>query len=385
MASTERNAEIWSTRLQREILALESKDDDPNKIELLPPFIKTIGHILNLEGGIAKVEFQIDVEVNVIREVEAEEEKEQQASTDNATGNDEREEEASKIDPAGDETPPKPEQQIDPVETETKKEDSVIILLLDASLYWKPDASNSEPPTSPQCYPFIKPLAILKNGSSLFSGGSTVENGDEIDIDLDWTPSIHLSDAVMNVALKIRECVKRGEPLHPAKRDYYDEGFSGSLLREAREAKESILETKKAVGAMFSTISAKSSTFAARSSKGFLKMGESLSTSLNELANVDERNDAAVEGPSPESPAEVKKKNKQVPEIGDDIDLSDEPWNHCIGMYSAKSIKRPKFVVAAMAKAPKDKEVRFISAVFVVPTISESSTLEIEARVGLYV
>ncbi|EJK47844.1 hypothetical protein THAOC_33412 [Thalassiosira oceanica] len=326
MASAERNAEIWSTRLQREILALESKDDGPNKIELLPPFIKTIGHILNLEGGIAKVEFQVDVEVNnEIREVESEEEAAEQAS---ATGNDE--EESSKTAPAGNESKTKPEQQNDHGETETKKEGSVIILVLDASLYWKPDASNSEPPTSPQCYPFIKPLAILKDGSSLFSGGSTVENGDEIDIDLDWTPSIHLSDAVMNVALKIRECVKRGEPLHPAKRVYHDEGFSGSLLREAREAKESILETKKAVGAMFSTISAKGSTFAAKSSKGFLKIGETLSTSLNELASVDERNDVGLEGPSPESPAEViTKKN------------------------------RPKFVVAAMAKAPKDKELPF--------------------------
>ena len=371
MASAERNAEIWSTRLQREILALESNDDGPNKIELLPPFIKTIGHIMNLEGGIAKVEFQVDVEVNDEEPESKEEALAEQASANKATGNDE--EESSKTTPAGNDSQTKPEQQSEPVEIEKKKEDSVIILVLDASLYWKPDALNSEPPASRQCYPFVKPLAILKRGSSLFSGGSTVENGDEIDIDLDWTPSIHLSDAVMNVALKIRECVKRGEPLHPAKRDYNDEGFSGSLLREAREAKESILETKKAVGAMFSTISAKGSTFAAKSSQGILKMGESLSTSLNELANVDERNDVAVEGPLSESPAEVTTKKKQVPEIGDDIDLSDEPWNHCIGMYTAKSIKRPKFVLAAMSKAPKDKDVRFVSAVLCVPTISNIS------------
>src|SRR6056300_1066367 len=58
----ERNIEIWSTRLQREILALESSDDESKKIELLPTFITTIGHTLNIEGGIAKVEFQIDVE-----------------------------------------------------------------------------------------------------------------------------------------------------------------------------------------------------------------------------------------------------------------------------------------------------------------------------------
>ena len=58
----ERNIEIWSTRLQREILALESSDDESKKIELLPTFVTTIGHTLNIEGGIAKVEFQIDVE-----------------------------------------------------------------------------------------------------------------------------------------------------------------------------------------------------------------------------------------------------------------------------------------------------------------------------------
>ena len=57
----DRNAEIWSTRLQREILALESSDDESEKMELLPPFIKTIGHTLSIEGGIAKIEFRIDV------------------------------------------------------------------------------------------------------------------------------------------------------------------------------------------------------------------------------------------------------------------------------------------------------------------------------------
>ena len=64
--SSDRNAEIWSTRLQREILALESTDDGSTKktVQLLPPFIKHIGHSLNIEGGIAKIEFRIDVEVS---------------------------------------------------------------------------------------------------------------------------------------------------------------------------------------------------------------------------------------------------------------------------------------------------------------------------------
>ena len=61
----ERNhTEIWSTRLQREILALESSDDESKKIEILPPFIKAIAHKLSIEGGIAKIEFRIDVELS---------------------------------------------------------------------------------------------------------------------------------------------------------------------------------------------------------------------------------------------------------------------------------------------------------------------------------
>ena len=64
--SSDRNAEIWSTRLQREILALESTDDESTKktVQLLPPFINIVGHTLNIEGGIAKIEFRIDVEVS---------------------------------------------------------------------------------------------------------------------------------------------------------------------------------------------------------------------------------------------------------------------------------------------------------------------------------
>ena len=65
--SSDRNAEIWSTRLQREILALETTTDDESTkktVQLLPSFIKTIGHTLNIEGGIAKIEFRIDVEVS---------------------------------------------------------------------------------------------------------------------------------------------------------------------------------------------------------------------------------------------------------------------------------------------------------------------------------
>ena len=204
----ERNIEIWSTRLQREILALESSDDESKKIELLPTFITTIGHTLNIEGGIAKVEFQIDVEKG-----------EREDSVDAAADNNEaetnvqdgkiisegKEEEAAQEIENTDNTETN-EEEAKPDTDETAQEEKPspdnnhVVLVLDASLYWN---DNSGSDSAPMCYPFQKPLAIIKSGAHLFSEESTISNGDEIVIDLDWTPSIHLSDAVTNVALKV--------------------------------------------------------------------------------------------------------------------------------------------------------------------------------------
>ncbi len=48
----------------------------------------------------------------------------------------------------------------------------------------------------------------------------------------------------------------------------------------------------------------------------------------------------------PELPAPPK----EIPDIGDEIDLSEEPFNHCIGMYSCKALKIPAFVEASTDK-----------------------------------
>ena len=101
--------------------------------------------------------------------------------------------------------------------------------------------------------------------------------------------------------LQIRECVKRGEPLHSAIReDGYEDGglLTESLMRDARQASESIMETKKAVGAMFSSglssISAKGSTFAAKgqSMKGLFSsaFGENLSSAFSGEKDGDANN-----------------------------------------------------------------------------------------------
>lgn len=198
MASSERNAEIWSTRLQREILALESNDDDSKKMELLPPFIKTLGHTLNIEGGIAKIEFRIDVELAE----KLEEEENAAAEGGDADKNETGAEEGDKADEAkenvADESTAETDDAAAPSETaptETNEANSPetiadphVILVLDASMYWKSHDASSEQSKSPQFYPFTKPLAVIKAGTNLFTGGSTIGNGDEVDIDLDWTP-----------------------------------------------------------------------------------------------------------------------------------------------------------------------------------------------------
>ncbi len=205
----ERNIEIWSTRLQREILALESSDDESKKIELLPTFITTIGHTLNIEGGIAKVEFQIDVEKGEREDsVDAAAADNNEAETNVQDGkiiSDGTEEEAAQDIEKTDNTETN-EEEAKPDTDETAQEENHspdnnhVVLVLDASLYWN---DNSGSDSAPMCYPFQKPLAIIKSGAHLFSEESTISNGDEIVIDLDWTPSIHLSDAVTNVALKV--------------------------------------------------------------------------------------------------------------------------------------------------------------------------------------
>lgn len=213
MAISDRNAEIWSTRLQREILALESNDDDSKKMELLPPFIKTLGHTLNIEGGIAKIEFRIDVEV---AEVHDEEQKETAAAgVEDGEEIDTKVSEGEKTDDVKAEKAITDETKTENVEagaeetnaeetdaTETDNESSKepseatpetitdphVILVLDASMYWRTHDSSEDQSRPPQFYPFTKPLAVIKAGSHLFSGGSTIDNGDEVDIDLDWTP-----------------------------------------------------------------------------------------------------------------------------------------------------------------------------------------------------
>ena len=84
---------------------------------------------------------------------------------------------------------------------------NTVVVTLDASL----QRSSLNSPDASMSYPFFKPKAYIASGTHLLPPSPDLNDGCRIQIDCDWTPSLHLNDAVLNIALKVRESVKRGE------------------------------------------------------------------------------------------------------------------------------------------------------------------------------
>mmetsp|Transcript_33475 Transcript_33475/g.81065 ORF Transcript_33475/g.81065 Transcript_33475/m.81065 type:complete len:620 (+) Transcript_33475:208-2067(+) len=258
MSAAQRNTEIWSTRLQRELLALTTDNASPEAQEeimsVLPNFVSVKDHELSIEKGICIVSFYVRP-------------KESMANP--------------------------------------------IIVSLDASLQRK-DSGELDPLAV--AYPFLKPWAILKSGSKCFPKGSTIREGDYVDIEMDWTPSLHLTDAILNIGLKIKESILQSEPFHPA---IFEDPKTDPLGEMANTAR---------------------------------RMAASAKSSLNKLTKTSDP-------PSPKKRNMRKKRGKRDQiRIGDEISMLDAPWVDCQGVYSCKAIRRPKFVEEAMAKAAKNKE-----------------------------
>jgi len=253
-----RNTEIWSTRLQRELLALTTDNAPPDAQEeimsVLPNFISVKDHDLNIEKGICIVSFYVR-----------------------------------------------------PKEAMTNP----IIVSLDVSLQ-RTDKGDLDPLTV--AYPFLKPLAILKFGSKSFPKGSTIREGDYVDIEMDWTPSLHLTDAILNIGLKIKESILQSEPFHPAIIEDPKLDPLGEMADRAR------------------------------------RMSASVKNSLNKLTK------APVSPAKKRNMRKKKRGNRDQIRMGDEISMVDAPWVDCQGVYSCKAIRRPPFVVEAMAKAAKNKE-----------------------------
>ena len=256
MASdSQRNAEIWSTRIQKELLALTTDNADAESTDevrsMLPRFCRVQSHQLSIENGGCAVSFEVQVDVK------------------NQDG---------------------------------QVKECILIVSLDASL---PKRANGKINASVPAYPFSEPTAILKSGQEFFPVGSTIRNGNRISMDLDWTPSLHLTDAIMNIGLKIKESILQKEPFHAA---------------PARPAASAVQNPFAAFGKAFS-------------SKGRSKPKK-----------------PAPKKKQPTTPGEVR--------IGDEIDLLQEPWAAAHGVYSCKAIRRPQFVekVIQAATDREDKE-----------------------------
>lgn len=246
MSSDERTADIWATRIQRELLALTTEDaeaSDSTKA-MLPGFVSIKAHKLNLAEATCTVDAEIEVE------------------------------------------------------------GSTIIVQLDASFH--------KPPGS---YPFAPPVPKLVAGAGYFPEGSTIQTGDHIAMDLEWTPSLHLADAIVNISLKIKESLLQNEPFHPAPRPEAD--LASNALRIA------------------SSLGQKASKF-----------GKALATPPARKAAATAKPKKTPRTPS--TPDSIK--------IGDEINLLEEPWVDARGLYACKALRRPTFVSDAMELAEQTAE-----------------------------
>jgi outer membrane biosynthesis protein TonB len=311
--SGERNTEIWSTRLQRELLALTT-DNAPegtkDEIKLvLPPFVTVKEHKLDIEHGNCAVMFQVELPVKKQKPAEEKPKEEE-------------------------EKPAQGENEDDAKEAEAKKEDEDIptfmVVTLDASLHKKPDGSVDPIAVA---YPFLKPAAILTSGSKAFPTGSTINDGDFIDIEMDWTPSLHLTDAILNISLKIKESILQDEPFYSAesvgKNDPVDE----------------MVNKAKRFGASFSL-----------GLRGMAHIG-------GEKPDQEKKEKKEKKGMRLPSMKKKEEKKKKAPKanpgeihIGDEINMLEAPWVDCQGVYSCKAIRRPAFVEEAMHVAGQNLE-----------------------------
>lgn len=345
--SGDRTAEIWSTRVQRELLALTSEgNDEKGEVAMLPPFITVKEHTLDIAKGLCKIAFLIEVD-KPKQKAEGQENTERGddgEKADEEDGDKSNEGDKSKVDSGAvtgsvgdgtkiDEDGGKAREKVGTKTEEasastrgtTDDTDAIepltyVTVSMDTSLETKPDGTVE---ASPRSYPFQKPRAVLLAGSELFSGGSSVQDGDFIDIDCDWTPSLHLSDAIMNVALKIRECIRRGEPF-----------YSAVVEQPKLDPLEGALQSARKMGSSF---------FSTMKSKKF-----NLATTPLSSESEATQQQSKSQQPSPKQPRQPSEGRVQ---IGDLLDLTESPWNVCEGMYSCKAIRRPEFVEDAIAIA----------------------------------
>ncbi|OEU21747.1 hypothetical protein FRACYDRAFT_223152 [Fragilariopsis cylindrus CCMP1102] len=365
----QRNTEIWSTRIQRELLAMTTTDNNPllsedakkvemNAAAILPSFCIIKEHSLDIERGNCTVTCQLNLPPAagvVVAKSEEEEDEEEVKKEDNNTESSEKEAE----DEEEEGSLPSPSEEQQQQQQEKSDVDVVtpppppppITITLDVSLAKNADGTSVD--ATAISYPFLKPIAILASGYQNFPVGSTIKDGDRVDIEMDWTPSLHLTDAILNIALKIKECLSQGEVVHPSSSASQESSIGIKSSTKAADAVGDVVNRAKKIGSSFGF-----------SLRNFTETTTSTSNSSSSNKNNDEGGDSSKEkkmsrltlGRKKKQPKPVRSKaTSSEIRIGDEINMLEAPWVDCQGVYSCKAIRRPKFVDDAIALAvPKD-------------------------------
>ena len=334
--TAERNTEIWSTRLQRELLALttdNAPEDTKEEVKcVLPPFVSVKDHQLDIAKGDCMVSFLIDLPPRKEDKATGEALEEAEAATTPSTGTDEEQQVEGKDDSGAEPKEGQDAEQKKSDDAEQKKGDDDIprkmIVTLDASLQKKNDGSVDPIAVA---YPFLKPRAILASGSNFFPEGSTIKEGDFIDIEMDWTPSLHLTDAILNIGLKIKESILQDEAFHPAAKEKNDP--VEEIVNKARRFGSSFTNSLRGI-----TQKATEKPDQKQQKKGLRGLGRK----------------KKEENKKPKS-------NSGEVRIGDEINMLESPWVDCQGVYSCKAIRRPAFVddaISVAAQATEGEQVR---------------------------
>mmetsp|Transcript_35862 Transcript_35862/g.41189 ORF Transcript_35862/g.41189 Transcript_35862/m.41189 type:complete len:724 (+) Transcript_35862:145-2316(+) len=380
-SSENRNTEIWSTRLQRELLVMTTDNaSEGAKKEMnavLPSFCVVKDHSLDIERGNCTVTCVLDCVPNLFifnapppkssnsttGTEENTEEKEGAKNTTNETKSEEDEvqnndstesEKKKKEDDDEGKTmgkqPSSPNKESNDAVASTPPISTPISITLDVSLKKKSDGVTVD--AAAVSYPFLKPIATLTSGCDNFPKGSTIKDGDNIDIEMDWTPSLHLTDAILYIALTIKESLSQGEVVHPGTTDR----SSNSAFADDETVKANFVNRAKKLGSSFG--------FSLRN------LTESTTSKNNNNGGggggIDNNNPSSTKKASSRLSLGRKKKAKKAVRtkatpskigIGDEINMLEAPWVNCQGVYSCKAIRRPKFVDEAIAKAlPKETE-----------------------------
>jgi len=230
--------------------------------------------------------------------------------------------------------------------SEVVEEASPIIVTLDISLPKKTDGSVD---AAAVAYPFMKPIAILTSGSDRFPTGSTIKDGDLVGIEMDWTPSLHLTDALLNIGLKIKECLSQNEPFHPEVPDHTSTDTMKEMMNAAKKLSASVgASVSESIRGFGSASPSKSEP-----EEGKKKKGIRIPSLLRGGKKKDKKEKAKVEekaAPKGKSPSEVR--------IGDEINMLESPWVDCRGVYSCKPIRRPAFAKKAVEQAEKKRKAK---------------------------